>query len=277
MHTSLNGICENKDILETNRLKIREMTQRDFAALAEILRDEDTMYAYEGAFSEADTQAWLDKNLQRYAEDGFGLWAVILKENNKMIGQAGITWQDVDGKCIPEVGYLFNRAYWHKGYATEAATACKEYAFHNLGFKEIFSIVRSTNIAAKNVAIRNGMVIRNLIVKHYRGVDMPHFVLSTTNPPLIETMSDFFTARVSIYDEYMLYNVYGANEGYIELAKHLANHTETLLDLGCGTGLELTEIFTRFPDIQVTGIDLTQAMLDKLYEKYRALGKFIEG
>jgi len=99
-------------------------------------------------------------------------------------------------------------------------------------------------------------------------LDMPHFVLSVTNPPRLETMSDFFTARAPIYDEYMLYNVEGVAEGYTEFAKHIPSKTETLLDLGCGTGLELSEIFRRYPDIQVTGIDLTQAMLDRLSEKY---------
>jgi len=172
-----------KTILETPRLLLREMTQDDYHALAAIIQDEQTMYAYEGAFNDEETQAWLDKQLTRYRDDGFGLWAVILKSNDEMIGQAGISWQDVDGEQVPEIGYLLNRAYWHKGYATEAAMACKDYAFNTLGFKEIFSIIRSTNISSMNVAIRNGMVIRKRIVRNYRGIEMPHFVLSTTNPP----------------------------------------------------------------------------------------------
>lgn len=53
------------------------------------------MYAYEGPFSHEETQGWLNKNLDRYHTDGIGLWAVILKAVGKMIGQAGLTWQDV--------------------------------------------------------------------------------------------------------------------------------------------------------------------------------------
>ena len=257
-----------KTIIETQRLILREMTQTDLPALAGILQDEQTMHAYEGAFSEAETKDWLNRNLRRYAEDGFGLWAVVLKSSGDMIGQAGITWQEIEGERVPEIGYLFNRAYWHKGYATEAAVACKEYAFDVLGFTEVFSIVRSANIASKDVAIRNGMIIRKRIVKHYRGIDMPHFVLSATNPPGLETMVDFFTSMAPIYDDYMLNNVEGVARCCIEMAKHLPDRAETLLDLGCGTGLELCEIYRRLPDIKITGIDITQAMLNKLSEKY---------
>jgi len=142
------------------------------------MQDERTMYAYEGAFSDEETQDWLDRQLRRYKDDGFGLWAVILKETGAMIGQAGITCQDAGGEHIPEIGYLFNRAYWGKGYATEAATACKQYAFEKLGFNEIYTIVRDINIPSINVAIRNGMLVRRRIIKHYRGVDMPHYVFS---------------------------------------------------------------------------------------------------
>jgi len=164
--------------LETQRLLLREMTQDDYPALSAILQDEQTMYAYEGAFSDDETQAWLDKNLTRYHEDGIGLWAVVLKESGEMIGQTGLTWQDVSGKHVPEVGYLFNRAFWGKGYAVEAAIACKEYGFSELGFDEIYSTVRDKNIASMNVAIRNGMLIRERYIKHFKGIDMPHYAFS---------------------------------------------------------------------------------------------------
>jgi RimJ/RimL family protein N-acetyltransferase len=167
-----------KEIISTPRLDLREMTQEDYSALAAILQDEQTMYAYEGAFSDVETQEWLDKQLKRYKTDGFGLWAVILKSNGAMIGQAGLTWQDTDGKRMIEIGYLFNRTYWSKGYAIEAAAACKEYAFSQLGVPEVCSIVRDTNLKSMNVAIRNGMLVRSRFIKYYRGVDMPHLVFS---------------------------------------------------------------------------------------------------
>jgi ubiquinone/menaquinone biosynthesis C-methylase UbiE len=84
----------------------------------------------------------------------------------------------------------------------------------------------------------------------------------------MEKMSSFFTERVEGYDEHMLTNVKGCKEGYIEMSKHLPTNCKHLLDLGCGTGLELDEILRIKPTIEITGIDLTQAMLDKLKDKY---------
>ena len=91
-------------ILSTTRLILREMTPADYPALSAILQDEATMYAYEHAFSDEETQTWLERQLQRYREDGFGLWAVVLKESGQMIGQCGITWQDIEGERLPEIG-----------------------------------------------------------------------------------------------------------------------------------------------------------------------------
>lgn len=162
-------------ILETERLYLREINQDDFQSLCRIMQDNETMYAYEGAFSNEEVQEWLDRQISRYKEWNFGLWAVILKETDEMIGQCGLTMQPWKDTQVLEIGYLFERLHWHKGYATEAAKACKKYAFEVLGAKEVCSIIRDTNIASQNVALRNGMVLTDNWIKHYRGVAMPHF------------------------------------------------------------------------------------------------------
>lgn len=164
--------------LETQRLVLRKMTQADYRDLCAILQDEQVMYAYEGAFSDEEVQNWLDRQLARYQEDGIGLYAVVLKETGAMIGQCGLTYQDTPEGRVLEVGYLFQQVYWHHGYATEAARACKEYAFRTLGADRVCSIIRDTNTASQNVAKRNGMTVTGTFVKHYRGVDMPHYVFS---------------------------------------------------------------------------------------------------
>lgn len=136
------------------------------------------MYAYEHAFTDEEVQAWLDKQLRRYREDGFGLWAVILKENGDFIGQCGLTIQDIGERQVIEVGYLFRRDCWHHGYAAEAAIACKNYAFEEIGAEEVYSIIRENNFPSQRVAERNGMTVTGKFVKHYYGIDMPHLIYS---------------------------------------------------------------------------------------------------
>lgn len=165
-----------KTILETERLTLREMTRSDLPALKAILQDEITMTAYEHAFSDAEVDQWLERQQLRYARDGFGLWAVLDKASGEMIGQCGLTMQDAGGREALEIGYLFRRDRWHQGYATEAARACKYYAFEVLEADEVCSIIRDTNLASQAVARRNGMEVTSSFVKHYYGVDMPHWV-----------------------------------------------------------------------------------------------------
>ncbi|MDL2293042.1 GNAT family N-acetyltransferase [Ruminococcaceae bacterium OttesenSCG-928-D13] len=166
-------------ILETPRLLLREVTPDDRDDLALILQDAETMTYYEHLFTDEEVLEWLDRQIARYAA-GFGLWAVALKEGGGMIGQCGLTWQDWDGDKVLEVGYLLNRAHWHRGYAAEAARACRDYAFQSLGAETVYSIIRVGNIASIKVAQRNGMRRLGGLVKHYYGIDMPHEVWGIT-------------------------------------------------------------------------------------------------
>ena len=84
----------------------------------------------------------------------------------------------------------------------------------------------------------------------------------------LEKMADFFAARVDMYDEHMINDVEGCREGYRKMAEYVPEGCKSLLDLGCGTGLELEAIFRKYPDISVTGIDLCEEMLERLRGKY---------
>ena len=172
--------CGNamKTILETKRLSLREMTMEDLPALRQIVCDEQTMTALRGAWSEAECLAGLQKQIRGYAERGFGRWAVVLKAAGAVVGMCGLQYCDTGKDSVPEIGYLFNRRYWHNGYATEAAVAVRDYAFNVLQLNEVFSLIKDDNLASINVAIRNGMVVRGRFVKHDKGADTPHFIFS---------------------------------------------------------------------------------------------------
>ena len=168
-------------ILETKRLILREMTREDFPLLCKHLQDVEVMYAYEHAFSDAEVWEGIEKQFQRYEKDGFGVLSVILKENEELIGQCGLSMQPCENEEVLEIGYIFQKKYWHNGYAIEAAIACREYAFNELKADEVFSLIRTDNISSQNVAKRNGMSIRREYVKQYNGKGIPHYVFSVRN------------------------------------------------------------------------------------------------
>lgn len=89
-----------------------------------------------------------------------------------MIGQCGLSWQLWVDREVLELGYQFRRDHWHRGYATEAARAWKEYAFSVLQAEEVCSIIRDFNTPSQRVALRNGMVKKDRWTKPYRGIDM---------------------------------------------------------------------------------------------------------
>ena len=173
-----------KVILETARLYLRELTPADYGALCEILQDEKTMYAYEHAFSDEEARDWLNRQLARYEAHGFGLWAVVRKSDGEFLGQSGLTMQTCGEGQVPEIGYLFLRRHWHKGYAAEAAAGVRKYAFEVLRVPKVYSIIRDSNYPSQRVAERNGMKREGVMVKHYYGMDMPHFIYSVENPSL---------------------------------------------------------------------------------------------
>lgn len=81
-------------ILETERLTLRELTCDDYSALYAVLADSDIMEHYPYTFDGARVRRWIGRNMQRYETEGFGLWAVVLKETGEMIGDCGITMQN---------------------------------------------------------------------------------------------------------------------------------------------------------------------------------------
>ncbi len=167
-------------IVQTDRLSLREMTDEDLPALRAILHDPQAMTAYGGAFTDEESERWLRRMQRRYADDGFGLWAVCRRGTDEMIGQCGLTRQLIEEDEVIEVGYLFRRAVWHQGFAIEAASACRDHAFRTLAIDDLYAKVRSTNVASMNVAIRLGMTVRRTFTTHYRGIDMPHLAFAVS-------------------------------------------------------------------------------------------------
>lgn len=144
-------------ILETKRLYLREMVLEDIEELSKVLSDPESMQHYPEAFSKDKVGKWIQWNIDNYSKYNHGLWSVILIDGEKFIGDCGITMQIIEKETVPELGFHIIKDYWNKGYATEAALACKEYAFRVLNYPKLFSYTTVQNIPSQKVAEKIGM------------------------------------------------------------------------------------------------------------------------
>jgi len=143
--------------IETKRLILREFAESDFPRLYEILSDGETMRHYPAPFDEVKVRRWIAVNQERYRTFGFGLWAVVLKETGEVIGDCGVTMQNIHGVIRPEIGYHIGRSWQRRGYASEAAACCRDFIFEHTPFNHVYSYMKHTNAASYGVAVKNGM------------------------------------------------------------------------------------------------------------------------
>lgn len=143
--------------IETERLFLREMTPQDFDALSDVLCDAENMKFAPHLFDAPQVKNWIARNERRYRVFGFGLWAVCQKESGKVIGDCGLTMQNVNGTILPEIGYHIAREYQRRGYGKEAARGALDWTFCHTPFLQICSYMRKENIASAATAAANDM------------------------------------------------------------------------------------------------------------------------
>lgn len=144
-------------MIETEWLILREFTIEDLGALYAVMSDPITMQHNPHSFDRERVRGWIERNIERYRVFGFGLWAVTLKETGELIGDCGVTMQPIHGVIKPEIGYHIRRDQWRKGYGSEAARACRDWAFEHTPFGVIYSYMKHTNVGSYSTAIANGM------------------------------------------------------------------------------------------------------------------------
>lgn len=146
-----------KRVIETDRIILRELEEKDTDRLAEIYSDIDVMrYIGRGIVLTNEQAKKSIENWTKYYETfGFGNWAAIEKETGDFIGLCGLSW--LEDKSDVEVSYLFAKEAWGKGYATETARAINEYGFSIVGLKRIVALVYPQNTPSIHVIEKLGM------------------------------------------------------------------------------------------------------------------------
>ncbi|OCA91508.1 hypothetical protein A8F94_01355 [Bacillus sp. FJAT-27225] len=138
---------------------MREMNSQDTNHLMSIFSDSIAMQFYPATKTMEEADKWITWNLDLYKNYGAGLWICERKDDGTFTGQCGIVPQVVDDVNELEIGYLFAREHWGKGYATEAALAVKNYGFGQLGLNRLISMIFYKNQPSIRVAERIGMVL----------------------------------------------------------------------------------------------------------------------
>lgn len=141
---------------DTEHLHFRPMTLDDLDDLAALLGDPALMTYYPSPKTRDEARAWIDWNQRNYAEHGYGLW-IIETRAGAFVGDCGLTWQKVNGRLELEVGYHVRAVDQGHGYATEAATACRNFARDTLQVPQLVAIIHPDNQASRRVAQKLGM------------------------------------------------------------------------------------------------------------------------
>jgi [ribosomal protein S5]-alanine N-acetyltransferase len=148
--------------IETARLVLRPLVMEDEEALAQVYCDAETMRWYPAPYTGEQVRERIGQQIDRYAS-GAGLLGMVEKQTGRLIGDCGVTWQDVEAVMEPEVGYHVHRERWGQGFATEAAKAVIGYAFNQLGVNHVISMIRPENVQSRRVAEKNGLTVNRVV------------------------------------------------------------------------------------------------------------------
>lgn len=159
----------------TARIRFREMAESDLGEISALLGDPVVMRYYPAPKTREEASRWISWNQDNYATYGFGLW-IIETNAGDFVGDCGLTWQHVNGAPRLEVGYHVRSELHGRGYATEAAGACLEFARTSTDADALVAILHPENRASERVAEKLGMTR----VGDDRGGSFPRRVLSVS-------------------------------------------------------------------------------------------------
>ena len=146
--------------IETERLSLRLLTPNDLEAWSVFFINNPQLH-FVGVTEEAEpkvhAEKWMQRQLTRYIETGYGMLAIIEKATGQLIGQVGILQRYIDGETMYEIGYGIIPEKWGKGFASEGAIRMKQYLIDNSIDNKVISLIHPDNIGSQKVAEKNGM------------------------------------------------------------------------------------------------------------------------
>lgn len=146
-------------LFTSERLGFRNWKTTDVDALFELNSNEEVMRYFPSTQTKIQAEAFIKRMQEQFSKNNFCYFAVEVLESNEFIGFVGLSEQtyEIDFNPSIDIGWRLHPKHWGKGYATEGAKTCLQYAFNNLKIKEIVSIAPTINIPSITVMKRIGM------------------------------------------------------------------------------------------------------------------------
>jgi RimJ/RimL family protein N-acetyltransferase len=149
----------SKYVFKSKRLGFRVWTKGDLHEFGEINADKDVMEFYPNPLTIEETEEFIDRLIAHYAKHGYQYFATEVLETHELIGFVGLAFQRYKTEFSPatDIGWRLKKSAWGKGYATEGAERCLEFAFEDLNLKKVFSACSKNNLKSENVMKKIGM------------------------------------------------------------------------------------------------------------------------
>ena len=146
-------------IFQTQRLGFRNWEDHDIDKMAAINANKEVMKFFPNTYSKKETQQFIEKMQKQFKEKDFCYFAVDKLMDGELIGFIGLSEQtyDVDFTPCVDIGWRLDKKEWNKGFATEGAKKCLEYAKTNLGLDKIMAIAPVINTNSIAVMQKIGM------------------------------------------------------------------------------------------------------------------------
>ena len=163
-------------IFRSERLGFRNWTDKDLADFAKINADLEVMEHFPKSLSEKETMEFIERLKKHYDKNGFNYFATEILESGELIGFIGLAYQDYNTDFTPavDIGWRLKKSAWGKGYATEGAIRCLDFAFNELNLKKVISTCTENNYKSEHVMKKIGME-KTRRFKHPRLKEYPDY------------------------------------------------------------------------------------------------------
>ncbi len=147
-------------LFHSARLGFRNWSDADIDPMAAISADEEVMKYFPAVATFEQTTAFISRMQEEFAEKGYCYFAVDELSTNTFIGFIGLSWKTFEADFTPcvDIGWRLSPSAWNKGFATEGAIRCLDYAFDTLRLDKVYSMAPKVNTPSEHVMQKAGMI-----------------------------------------------------------------------------------------------------------------------